>query len=133
MDASRTSRKAVVLVLVVFVLGIALGALSAYLVNARVWGAHPETSRHRDKRTQMIEHLTRELALTQDQHKELDAILSDMHSKYEALHQQISPQTERVRQEGRERIRAILTPEQRPRFEEFLRRMDEERKRKAER
>jgi Spy/CpxP family protein refolding chaperone len=133
MDASRASRKAVVLVLVVFVLGVALGALGAYLVNGRVWGAHPEVFRHRDKRTQMIEQLTRELALTQDQHKELEAILSDMHSKYEALHQQINPQTERVRQEGRERIRAILTPEQRPRFEEFLRRMDEERKRKAER
>lgn len=132
MDTSRTSRKAIVLVLVVFALGIALGALGAYLLNGRVWGASAESSRHRDRRAQMIEQLTQQLALTQDQRKELEAILSEMHSKYEAIHQQISPQTEQVRRESRERIRAILTPEQRPRFEEFLRRM-EERKRKAER
>jgi Spy/CpxP family protein refolding chaperone len=38
---------------------------------------------------------------------------------------------EQARQKGRDQIRAILTPEQKPKFEEFLKRMDEERKRNA--
>ena len=36
-----------------------------------------------------------------------------------------------LRQKGRDEIRAILTPEQKPKFEEFLRKLDEERKRNA--
>jgi Spy/CpxP family protein refolding chaperone len=38
---------------------------------------------------------------------------------------------DQARQKGRDQIRAILTPEQKPKFEEFLRRLDEERKRNA--
>jgi hypothetical protein len=35
---------------------------------------------------------------------------------------------EQVRQDGREQIRKILTAEQLPRFEEYLRQMDERRR-----
>ena len=35
---------------------------------------------------------------------------------------------DQARQKGRDQIRAFLTPEQKPKFEEFLKRMDEERK-----
>jgi Spy/CpxP family protein refolding chaperone len=36
-----------------------------------------------------------------------------------------------VREKGRAQVRTILTPEQLPKFEAFLKRMDEERKRNA--
>ncbi len=130
MDAKPSNRKAAVLVLAVFVLGIALGALGVYLAGGRVWGARPEATSYRDKRAHLVEQLTRELTLTPEQQKQLEAILTDMQAKYRALHEQITPQTEQVRQQGRERIRAILTPEQKPKLEDFLRRMDEERKKK---
>ena len=42
----------------------------------------------------------------------------------------MSPQFEQVRQQGREQIREVLTPEQRPKFEEFLGRVDEDRRRR---
>ena len=45
------------------------------------------------------------------------------------IHDQADLQLEQVRQKGRAQVRAILTPEQLPKFEEFLKRMDEERKR----
>ncbi len=132
MDANRTNRRAVGWVLVVFMLGIALGALGTYMVGARVWGARPEIQSHRDRHARMVEQLTHELNLTSAQQKQLEAILADMQSRYEEIHKQTAPQAEQVRQQGREQIRAILTPEQRPKFEEFLRRLDEERsKRKA--
>jgi Spy/CpxP family protein refolding chaperone len=36
-----------------------------------------------------------------------------------------------TRQKGRDQIRGILTSEQKPKFEEFLKKLDEERKRNA--
>jgi Spy/CpxP family protein refolding chaperone len=35
------------------------------------------------------------------------------------------------RQKSRDQIRALLTPEQKPKLEEFLKRLDEERKRNS--
>ena len=61
MDANTGSRRAVGLVLVVFVLGIALGALGTYLVGARVWGARREVQDHRDRRARLVEQFTQEL------------------------------------------------------------------------
>jgi len=130
MDANRTNRRAVGWVLIVFVLGIALGALGTYVVGARVWGARPESQSHRDKRARMVERFTHELNLTRAQQKQLEAIVAEMQSKYEEIRKQTAPQTEQVRQEGREQIRAILSPEQKPKFEEFLSRLDEERKKR---
>lgn len=126
----RAKRKAVNLLLVVFVLGIALGALGAYLAGRRVSGAPTEGTNHRGKHARIAERLTRELNLSTDQQKQLDAIVADMQAKYRVLQDQIAPQTEQVRQQGRAQIRAILTPEQKPKFEDFLRRLDEEKKKK---
>jgi|SRR5712692_3225447 len=137
MDANRTSRKAVLLVLLIFVLGVALGALGTYVAGARVWGARSEAQSpnlsHHDRRARLVEQLKRDLALSADQQKQLDAILSDAQSKYQALHEQIAPQSEQVRQQVREQIRGILTPEQKPKYEEFVQRLDEKHKKKSTR
>jgi Spy/CpxP family protein refolding chaperone len=69
--------------------------------------------------------------LTPEQRQQLEAILMQLHSEYKALHEQSDAQIDQARQQGRNRIRAILTPEQQPKFEEFLKRMDEERRRNA--
>ncbi len=47
------------------------------------------------------------------------------------IRDQSDAQLDQVRQKGRDQIRAILTPEQKPNFEEFLKKMDEEKKRNA--
>lgn len=130
MDTKLTNRKAIGLVLLVFVLGIGLGGLGTYVVGARVWGARPEVHTQSGRRARMVGQLTQELSLTADQQQQLNAILADMQVKYAEIHKQIAPQTEQVRQEGRQRIRAILTPEQMPKYEDFLRRLDEERKKR---
>ncbi len=128
---NKASRKATVLVLVVFLLGIALGAVGMRVVGNRVWGSQVEGKGHHEPRAQVVERLARELSLTPEQQKQLDAILADTWGQFRAVHEQMEPQLDRARQQGRERIRAILTPVQRPKFEEFVRRIDEERKRKA--
>jgi Spy/CpxP family protein refolding chaperone len=128
MDDNRGSRKAVLLVGLVFVLGIALGSLGTYAVTTRVLAARPQTGPR--SAAVAVAQYTRDLNLNPDQQKQIQAILSDTRSRYAALHDKLDPEYEQVRQEGRERVREVLTPEQRPKFEDLLRRMDEDRKRR---
>lgn len=124
MENDKSGREAVVLVVVVLLLGIILGGLGTHLWGRRVWG---ERGR-RHGRDEMIQQLSRELQLTPEQQAQLSGIIDDTRAKWRALYQPLEPQHEAIRQQGRDRIRAILTPEQRQKFEEFVRRLDEERK-----
>jgi hypothetical protein len=72
-----------------------------------------------------VEELTRLAHLTPDQRQQLEGILSDLHAQYKTL----DDERDQDRQKSRNRIRGILTQDQIPAFEEFLRKMDEERKR----
>jgi hypothetical protein len=127
MATSGANRKAVALLILVLVLGIALGAVGTTLVNRRVYGARvlrtPDPARP-------VVRLTQDLSLTSDQAKAVSGILDEMQSKYDGIRQQMGPQFEQVRQQGREQIRQLLTTEQQPKFEDFLRRVDEDRKRR---
>jgi hypothetical protein len=78
-----------------------------------------------------MEDLTKELSLTAEQQQKLSAELEETKRRYEAIYDPIRPQMEHVRQEGRARIRGLLTAEQLAKFEEYLRRLDERRKRET--
>jgi Spy/CpxP family protein refolding chaperone len=75
--------------------------------------------------------LTQELSLTADQQKQVEAIIASVQSQYKAIRESTEPQLNEARQRGREQMRAVLTPGQRPKFEDFLRRLDEERRKNA--
>jgi Spy/CpxP family protein refolding chaperone len=124
MDASQGSRKAFFFVFLVFVLGIALGALGTYVVTTRVLAAHSPAARTPANTMAMF---TKDLNLTADQQKQIQAILSDTRARYADIHKRDDPEYEKTRQEGRDRIRQVLTPEQGPKFEELLLNMDAER------
>ena len=130
MDANQSNRKAVLLVFVLFVLGIALGSVGTYVVTLRVQAARPQaTLAHNPARTMAM--YTRDLNLSLDQQNQIQAILNDTRSRYAELHEKLDPEYEQVRQLGRDRIRQLLTPEQRPKFEDLLRQMDEDRRQRA--
>jgi Spy/CpxP family protein refolding chaperone len=136
MNESSAKRRAALWVAVVFVLGAALGGVFGYFYGHRstVAAANPPLS-EAQRRAQRVEQLTQELGLTNDQKRQLDSALSQLHAEYKSIHdqsnQQLNSQMDQARQKGRDQIRAILTPEQKPKFEEFLKRVDEERKRNA--
>ena len=138
MSDSRISWKAMGLVVVVFALGIALGA-----VGVHVWDAHVNASQ---QRPDIVKQLKDELQLSPDQAKQVDVILNDDRSKFHALdiqrhtewdpkyavldkerHAEWDARYAQVRQQGRDSIRAILTPDQKVKFEAFLKHLDEER------
>jgi Spy/CpxP family protein refolding chaperone len=127
MDANKGSRKAFLLVFVLFILGIALGSVGTYLVTLRVQAARPQATLARNPGHTMAM-FTRDLNLNPDQQSQIQAILNDTRARYAALHEKLDPEYEQVRHQGRERIRQVLTPEQRPKFEELLRQMDEDRR-----
>jgi Spy/CpxP family protein refolding chaperone len=129
MNETSAKRKAALWVGGVFLLGAALGGVLGYVfAHHSVSAANPPMSEP-DRRARRVAELTRELTLTPEQAKQLDAILMQRHAQAKALHEQSDAQVEQVRQSGRAEIRGILTPEQKPKFDEFLKRTDEERKR----
>ena len=121
------SRRAVVYLLLVFLLGLALGSVGTFWAwksgHLRAWWG----SRYAQRSP--VDWLNRELKLTPDQQKQLEAILDETAGGYRAIRERVGPEYEQVRQAGREKIRAILTPEQRAKFEELVRAIDEERAR----
>jgi len=128
MDASNGNRKAMLLVFLVFVLGIALGSVGMYVVTTRVLAARPQSSVSLPSNHMAM--FTRDLNLTPDQQTQIQAILNDTRAHYATLHDKFDPEYERARHEGRQRIREVLTPEQRPKFEDLLRQIDQERARR---
>lgn len=136
-EANKSRRAAVLLVIAVLVLGIALGVLGTCLEGYRVFGSgmmhrppRPDRSAaaQQHERQARVEQMTKDLGLNADQQQKLDAALTQMSTTYTGIHQQFGAQMDAARKQGRESIRAILTPEQVAKFDETMRKMDEERK-----
>jgi Spy/CpxP family protein refolding chaperone len=131
MSETTAKQRAALWVGAVFLLGAALGGVLGYLFAHRpVSAANPPLSEP-ERRARRIAELTKELSLTPQQSQQMDGVLKEIHGQMKALHEQSDAQFDKLRQKGRAEMRAILTPEQMPKFEEFLKRLDEERKRNA--
>lgn len=117
------NRKAMLSVLMVFALGVAVGAMGFYVAKSGVL-ADPKP------RPSVVERLTQELGLSAEQQQQLSTILDETKKNYETVYTPIRPQMEAARQQGRQKVRAILTAEQLVKYEERVRRMDEERARR---
>jgi Spy/CpxP family protein refolding chaperone len=131
MNEPSATRKAALWIGIVFLLGAALGGMMGYGFAHRWVSAAPAQQPEAVRRAHRVEQLTKELGLTSAQAQQLDAILMQRHAESRAIHEQLDAQIEKVRQKARDEIRAMLTPEQKPKFEEFLKRLDEGRKRNA--
>jgi hypothetical protein len=125
MENSKKRGEAAVLVLVVFLLGALLGGVGNHVWGERVWGK--QTINTQPTRNQIVSDLTRDLQLTPDQQKQLGSIVDDTRAQWRALYTTVEPQHEQIRQQARDRMRAILTADQKPKFEEFMHRIDQQR------
>ena len=72
----------------------------------------------------MLKQFNRELHLTADQKKQVSAIFEAKHAQMLALHSQMRPQFEALRNSTQAEIRKILTPEQVIKFDEMNSRME---------
>lgn len=122
-------QKATLWLALVFVLGIALGGVLGYAFAHRSYAATVLSAEAR--RAQRRAQMASEVNLTPEQQQQAAAILDQAQKEYKTVHDVMDPQIEAVRQKTRDKIRALLTDDQKPKFEEFLRKLDAERKNAA--
>jgi Spy/CpxP family protein refolding chaperone len=126
MENAKTRSEAAVVVLIVFLLGAIAGGTANHLWGERVWGKQlppaPPT------REQIVDKMTKELSLTPDQAKQFGDVVDDTRAKIHADYTAADAQRDQLRSAGRDRIRAILTADQRPKFDALMQKLDEDRK-----
>jgi flagellar basal body-associated protein FliL len=134
MTETSTTRKAALWVGLVFLLGAALGGMTGYVFAHQKYAVTNAAAPPSDaaRRAQKVQELTSRVDLTPEQSQQVDAVIADVQLQMKTIRKTLDPQLGEVREKGRERIRAILSAEQRPKFEEFIRKMDAERKRNGQ-
>jgi hypothetical protein len=117
------SRRAYLYFALTFLLGVVVGGASVYYY---AWS----TGRwHRPfNRQSFVQRVKSELNLSDTQVPQLEQILEGSTSRFAAAQQQSDAQLNAIRQETRNQIRQILTPEQSQKFDELVRRWDERRR-----
>jgi hypothetical protein len=140
MENSVNSRsKAQLIVVSVFVIGFAAGALSLNLYQ-RLTSSDNKRNPPRGGSEFLIKRMTEEVGLASDQQEQIKKILDETNDKYRELRKELDPAIKpfesrfnAVRQESRDRIRALLTPEQLPKYEEMVQKHDRMREQERER
>jgi len=119
--------KAATLVICVFLTGAVVGGLAVHVFGDRIWSSSAYDSGGKLSKNELLQQLSRDLSLTPDQRAQIDGIMNGTLTEYDRILTPLSPQLEEVRQQGRQRIRGVLTPDQLPKFESFIRQLDEKR------
>ncbi|MFY9553469.1 MAG: hypothetical protein WAV20_22970 [Blastocatellia bacterium] len=135
---SNSQSKARLIVLSVFVIGFAAGALSLNLYQS-LTGASKKDPR-RGGTEVLIKRMDEEVGLTSDQQDQIKRILDETNDKYREIRKDMEPRIkdfvpkfDAARQESRDRIRALLTSDQLPKYEEMVQKHDKMREQERER
>ena len=135
MNGGSAKLRAALWVGAVFLLGAALGGVLVYLFAHKPVSAANAPVSEPERRAHRVAELTQKLSLSPQQSQQLDAVLKDIHAEMKAIrdqnNEQLAKTLDEERQKGRGEIRALLKPEQMPKFEEFMRQLDEQRRRNA--
>jgi Spy/CpxP family protein refolding chaperone len=117
---------------IVFVLGVAIGLTFGFSFAHRSYASttQPQMSEP-ERRAKRVAEMTSEIDLTAAQSQQVDAIIHEAHEQMKKVREKSDADLDAVRQKARGEMRELLTPQQKPKFEEFVRKMDEERKKQA--
>jgi len=106
-------------VVFVFALGILCGVLvTCVLYNYRIESIIAGRAQNREEA--IVSRLDRKLNLDKGQKEQVRAIVHETHEGIHALRATLRPETEALLEKGQARINAILTPEQRVRYEKII-------------
>ena len=126
----ETRKKAGFWLILVFLLGAAVGGVFGYSfahhTHADTTKAMPPLSEP-ERRAKRVMEMTTALGLTGEQSVKVDAIIHQTHDDIRVVRDKTDVDIEALRQKAREQIRAILTPDQKPKFEALVQRMDAQR------
>jgi hypothetical protein len=113
------TRRVYVYFVLTFLLGAILGGAGTFFFTWYTGHWHMRFDRQR-----LVDHMRRDLNLSDNQVQQLNQIVDDTDAKFKELRKQTAPAFDAVRNEMRDRIRRILTPEQAVTFDEIVRRHD---------
>lgn len=125
----KAKQRAALWVAVVFVLGASLGGVFGYLFASHSYADGRPALTEGERRAQKVTLLTKEMNLTPDQQKILDDAIREAQTKIKVVRDTSQPQVDAIRGQAREKVRVSLTPDQLPKYEAYLKKLDEERKR----
>ncbi len=127
MQSNNSSKqKARLIVISVFIIGFAAGALSLNLYQG-LTSSGSEKVDPRDRTGVFIKKMNDKMKLTADQETRIREILDNTGHKFFELRKKVEPcmkdfdpQFDAVRQQGREEIRTVLTEKQLPAYQEMV-------------
>jgi Spy/CpxP family protein refolding chaperone len=125
-------RKARIWLAVVFLVGAAIGAVFGYSFGHRSYAAmvnapQPQMSEP-ERRARRVADMTKELGLSAEQSAKFDEVIRGAHQDMKGIRDGSEKQVDVVREKARDQMRAVLTEDQKPKFEAMVRKMDEARK-----
>jgi Spy/CpxP family protein refolding chaperone len=123
-------RKARLWIAVVFLVGAAIGGVFGYSFGHHTVLAktnQPPMSEP-ERRAKRVADMTKEVGLTPEQSQKVDDIIREAHGQMKGIRDKAESDVDVVREKARNDMRALLTPEQKAKFEALIQRMDEERK-----
>jgi Spy/CpxP family protein refolding chaperone len=121
----KPTRVAALWLAVVFLAGSLFGLVAHTLYVQRTTRAAVNPKEIRER---YAAKLREKLLLSPEQHTEVSAILEQTSQQFRELRERIEPEFESLREAQRQRIMAILTPEQQAKYQKLI---DEHRKKHA--
>jgi hypothetical protein len=118
------SRRAYVYFALTFLLGAIVGGACVYYYAWNTGHWRPSFNRQN-----FVTRLKGELNLSDTQVVQVEQILEGSTKKFRSAQQEADAQFNAIREETRNRIRQILSPQQNQKFDELIRRWDERRRR----
>jgi uncharacterized membrane protein len=139
MDSNPNSQtKARVIVVSVFVIGFVAGALALNLYQ-RLTSSSSKDIPHNGTEF-LIKRMNDKVGLSSEQQDQIKKILDETNDKYRDIRKDMEPRIkdfrprlDAVRQESRDRIRALLTQDQLPKYEQMVQDHDKMREQDKER
>ena len=135
---SNSQSKARFIVVSVFVIGFAAGALALNLYQQLTASKGKDGPRNGTE--VLIRRMNEKVGLSSDQQEQIKKILDETNDKYREIRKDLEPRIKDfeprfngVRQESRDRIRALLTTEQLPKYEQMVTEHDKMREQERER
>jgi Spy/CpxP family protein refolding chaperone len=111
--------KSIMAVMLVFIFGAASGALVTHVIHQARFESFANEGRP-PREDHIVKRLTSKLDLNSQQQEKVRVIIHDTQASMQQIRRQSRPQIEGVLAEGQLRISALLTPEQREKFEKII-------------
>ena len=126
-------KKAAIWLALVFLLGTATGGVFGYSLARRSYAATKTVMpSEAERRAKKLAEMTQAIGLTADQAQKAEGVIKEAQTEIHGIRDKSDAEVDLVRMKTRAEMRQFLTAEQLPKFEQFVQRLDEERKKQKE-